>query len=88
MIQHENHLRRRAVLLLERHGITWHSRLFVLGAFAFTLLASLVHVACTTASEVDSGASELNDNAASGSGYGYGYGYDNAAANVAPDQSD
>jgi hypothetical protein len=74
------------------------SRLVVLGAFALTLLASLVHVACTASESVASGGADLSQNSQTnapsygdddddGYGYGYGYGY-GAAMNVAPDTSE
>ncbi len=80
------------------HVMNSSSRLVVLGAFALTLLTSLVHVACTASESVGSGGADLSQNSQTpkpayddgvdnADGYGYGYGY-GAAMNVAPDTAE
>jgi hypothetical protein len=64
----------------------------ILGAFALTVLATIVNVACTSdVTGQDQGISESNVSGrhgyGNGNGYGYGYGSHGAAQNVADDRA-
>jgi hypothetical protein len=60
----------------------------ILGAFALTVLATIVSVACTRdVTGQDQGTNESNINGRHGYGYGYGYDSYGAAQNVADDRA-